>query len=89
MVLPAVQRVSENQHRQTVPTTYRQTFPQGPPLRQVVNRNCVKISYGCTKNIKQIMQSHNRKILSDSQAPTLNTDSPRAHTDLIYIIDPV
>ena len=48
-------------------------FPKDHPLRQVVNRNCVKISYSCTKNMKQIMQSHNRKILT-AKPPTPHTD---------------
>ena len=38
-------------------------FPKNHILRQVVNRNCVKLSYSCTKNVKQIIQAHNNKIL--------------------------
>ena len=38
-------------------------FPPQHPLRKVINRNCVKISYSCTKNMKTIIQAHNAKIL--------------------------
>ena len=38
-------------------------FPPGHRLRKTINRNCVKISYSCTKNMKAIIQAHNNKIL--------------------------
>ena len=38
-------------------------FPKEHPLRKILNRNCLKISYCCTKNIKQIIQAHNNKLL--------------------------
>ena len=38
-------------------------FPPNHTLRSCVNRNSVKLSYSCMKNIKQIIQSHNNKIL--------------------------
>ena len=38
-------------------------FTEKHPLRQVINRNCVKISYSCTPNIEAIIQAHNTKIL--------------------------
>ena len=41
-------------------------FPKDSPLRQVVNRNCVKASYSCTKNVKQIIQAHNAKLVKES-----------------------
>ena len=39
-------------------------FPPQHRLRKIINRNCVKISYSCTKNVKAIIQAHNNKILS-------------------------
>ena len=39
-------------------------FPPDHKLRQVVNRNCVKLSYSCMKNVKQIIQSHNQKVMT-------------------------
>ena len=38
-------------------------FPPNHNLRKIVNRNCVKISYSCTPNIKTIIQAHNTKTL--------------------------
>ena len=40
-------------------------FPQGHILRKCINRNCVKISYCCTQNVKQIILSHNTKIIQE------------------------
>ena len=41
-------------------------FPKDHILRKCINRNCVKMSYSCTKNMKQIIMSHNRKVLKPS-----------------------
>ena len=40
-------------------------FPVNHPLRKCLNRNCVKISYCCTTNMKQIILSHNKKIMQE------------------------
>ena len=47
-------------------------FPTNHPLRKVINRNCVKVSYSCTPNIKTIMQTHNTNKLQqqNKQTPT-------------------
>ena len=39
-------------------------FPEKHVLRQLFNRNTVKISYSCCKNLGAIIQTHNQKILS-------------------------
>ena len=44
-------------------------FPKSSKLNKILNRNTVKISYSCTKNIKAIIQSHNAKICSPKPAP--------------------
>ena len=48
-------------------------FPKTNKMHKIINRNTVKISYSCTKNIKAILQSHNAKICSpkpsQGQAP--------------------
>ena len=44
-------------------------FPKNHPLHPIFNRNTLKISYSCTKNFKQIIQSHNKKVLSKKKAP--------------------
>ena len=42
-------------------------FPKHHKYHKIFNRNTIKISYSCTKNIKSIIQSHNKKILSDTK----------------------
>ena len=41
-------------------------FPKANQLQQLLNRNTVKISYSCTKNIKATIQAHNAKTISTS-----------------------
>ena len=36
-------------------------------LHQIFNRNNVKVSYSCLPNVSNIIQSHNKKILSNKQ----------------------
>ena len=42
-------------------------FPEGHPLRQIVNRNTVKISYRCMPNLKKKISNHNFKILKSEE----------------------
>ena len=42
-------------------------FPTGSPLSKIMNRNCVKLSYSTTKNMKRHIDGHNRKILEEDQ----------------------
>ena len=39
-------------------------FPKSNPLSKIFNKNTIKISYSCTRNMKSIMSSHNKKILT-------------------------
>ena len=39
----------------------------------MINRNCVKLSYSCTKNMKALIQSHNSKVLSNRGNPKEKT----------------
>ena len=39
-------------------------FPPGHPLRKIINRNTVKVSYSCTANMERIISSRNSKILA-------------------------
>ena len=39
-------------------------FPPGHPLRTIVNRNTVKVSYSCTPNMEAIISARNSKILA-------------------------
>ena len=40
-------------------------FPKGSTLRQICNRNCVKVSYSTMKNMSRLIAAHNAKILSE------------------------
>ena len=42
-------------------------FPKKHKLHQIFNRNNVKVSYSCLPNVSNIIQSHNKKILSNKQ----------------------
>ena len=52
-------------------------FPPGSPLYPVCNRNTIKLSYSCTRNMKAIIQAHNRRLLNQNNTaqpanPTCN-----------------
>ena len=40
-------------------------FPKNHPLHKIFNRHTLKLSYSCMPNIKTIISSHNKKLLSD------------------------
>ena len=42
-------------------------FPRNHTMLKIFNRNTVKISYSCLKDISSIISSHNRNILSQKQ----------------------
>ena len=42
-------------------------FKHGNKLHKIFNRKTLKISYSCTKNIFQIINSHNKNITKDFQ----------------------
>ena len=48
-------------------------FPAGHPLHKIFSRNAVAISYSCMPNIKQIMDGHNKDLLS--RATTTRDDN--------------
>ena len=50
-------------------------FPKDHKLRKCINRNCVKLSYSCTKNMKSIIQSHNKKITTNTQTNPATPES--------------
>lgn len=45
-------------------------FDKKNPLTKIFNRNTVKLSYSCTKNMSSIIQNHNNKIINNQQQPT-------------------
>ena len=51
----------------------RKHFPPGSPLYRIFNKNTLKLSYSCTKNMRSVIQSHNQKLLS---AETAKCETP-------------
>ena len=41
-------------------------FPRHHKLHKILNRNTVKVSYSCTKNMKSIIKCHNKKVLNQN-----------------------
>ena len=39
-------------------------FPKSHQLHKIFNRNTIKISYSCTRNIQSIINTHNKKIIN-------------------------
>ena len=39
-------------------------FPKNNPLNKIFNRNTIKISYSCSKNMDRIINTHNQKLLN-------------------------
>ena len=46
-------------------------FPRQHKLHKILNKTTVRVSYSCTKNIKSIINSHNKKVLYKNR-PCLN-----------------
>ena len=42
-------------------------FPRNNKFRKLFNKNNVKLSYSCTKNVASIISSHNKKVLKNDQ----------------------
>ena len=47
-------------------------FPQSNNLHKIFNRNTLKVSYGTTENMMQIINKHNKKILSEKDSIPTN-----------------
>ena len=43
-------------------------FPPENKLYKILNRNTIKISYSCVRNIKQIITNHNKEIVREKEA---------------------
>ena len=53
------------------------SFPPGHPLRKIVNKNTVKVSYSCTPNMKRIIASRNSKHLAALPSAERTCNCPR------------
>ena len=54
-------------------TLVKKHFHKKHPFHKIFNKNTVKLSYSCTKNIASIIQSHNLKIINENNAEPTNT----------------
>jgi hypothetical protein len=48
-------------------------FPRGHKFRKLFNRNNLKVSYSCMRNMKTIVNGHNKKILTAESTETKRT----------------
>ena len=48
---------------------FRKNFPKTNPMSKIFNKNTVKISYSCTRNVKSITSRHNKQILHPKPQP--------------------
>ena len=48
-------------------------FPPNHKLRKLFNKNNLKLSYSCSPNIKQVIDVHNKTILSQNMPPPQQT----------------
>ena len=51
-------------------------FPPSHPLRKIINRNTVKLSYSCTPNMEAIISSKNSKILAPPEEEKRSCSCP-------------
>ena len=60
-----------NQYRPKIPHYFlnlvEKHFHKNCKFQSIFNRNNVKVSYSCTKNIKSIITNHNKTILNESE----------------------
>ncbi|GFS01943.1 hypothetical protein ElyMa_001111100 [Elysia marginata] len=56
-------------------------FPPNHKLHKVINKNTVKLSYSCTPNIKQIISSHNKRIINETPKKVSTTNCVTAGTN--------
>ena len=49
-------------------------FPNGHPLHKIFNKHTLKLSYSCMPNMKSIISSHNKALLSDYHRSQTQTD---------------
>ena len=50
-------------------------FPKNHPLHKIFNRHTLKLSYSCMPNMKSVISSHNKYVLSNFNSPTQQPDT--------------
>ena len=86
MVLPIrpssffARNVSTKMSKYFLNLLYKQ-FPWNHHLHKIFNRNSVKVSYSCTKNMKTIINNHNKNILGMTLSINTSTCNCRNKED--------
>ena len=68
---PYNKQVSTNIGRQFL-TLIEKYFPPENKLHKIINKNTIKISYSCTRNMKQTVSSHNKQMTQNSETQNEN-----------------
>ena len=50
-------------------------FPKNHPLHKIFNRHTLKLSYSCMPNMKSVISSYNKYVLSNFNSPTQQPDT--------------
>ncbi|GFR61181.1 hypothetical protein ElyMa_005427800 [Elysia marginata] len=58
-------------------------FPPNHKLHKIINKNTVKLSYSCTPNIKQIISSHNKRIINETSKKVSTTKLCNCRTNYL------
>ena len=64
--LPYSNNVKSNVGKQFLKLV-RRHFPKGHKLSKISNKNTLKVSYSCMRNMSSILTSHNKKILAENE----------------------
>ena len=64
--LPYFNNVKSNVGDQFLKLVWRY-FPKGHKLIKIFNKNTLKVSYNCMRNMSSVLSSHNRKNLAENE----------------------
>ena len=67
LIFPPISKSVKSNIRRIFLRLLSKHFPQNHTMHKIFNRNTVKISYSCLRNISSIISSHNHNILSPKQ----------------------
>ena len=69
LVQPTLQYKCKDECRGKIHKTDRKHFPAGHKLNKIFNKNSIKVSYSCMKNMNAIIKSHNNKLIHKLKQP--------------------
>ena len=67
LIQPPIKQKCKHQYQTQIPCHSRRALPKRSQIRQIFNRNTIKICYSCMNNTKQIIDNHNKHILNSSK----------------------